>query len=296
MVFWFIYISYRHLTGAGISKGLHLLITHWWFLLLFVIAYTLAFYVRSVGWRMLIISASSKMAPTVGMLFRYHLAGLLVNHILPLKAGDAARVYLLHRQNDMGWKSAIQSVAYSRLLDMASLLLIAGLALYWMELSVDIEPWLGLAVVPFVIICGWAAPKLSKGIPSLTRTLFAWPWILLSWVLEGVVVWSVLQAMQVPLAFSTAAGINAVTIAGQLFHVTPGGLGTYESVMSFLLQQVGYTASLALEIALISHLLKFIYSYLAGAWSLVSLGVNREDLSYLFKRKEGRETVHEKSI
>ena len=110
------------------------------------------------------------------------------------------------------------------------------------------------------------SPK-NNGSKILTTLL----WTIPSWVLEGIVIWIVVRSLGETIDWPTAIGINSLTIAGQIFNVTPGGIGTYESIMSFLLQSIGFPVALALEIAIITHLLKFLYSYLLGGIAFFSL-------------------------
>ncbi len=282
LFFWFVYTCITYLSDSGIKDAVKLLVAHWWYIVLFILIYSLAFYLRSIGWAILM-GRRKKEALT---LFHFHMIGLLVNHLLPIKAGDGARIYLLNRSFSLDWKEATQSVIYSRWLDLASLLILAYLAAWGLGI-----PFLSSPGILFILVCmmilswilwnRWGGKKHSLG-----KLLYAGLWIFPGWVLEGFVLWSVVQALQLPLPFTLAVGINAVTIAGQIFHVTPGGIGTYESVMSWLLQEVGFAMATALEIAIISHGLKFIYSYTWGAYSLYALKLKWREIFAGVRQKE----------
>jgi glycosyltransferase AglD len=279
---WFVYISYTYLSNSGIKHSIKLLVSHWWYIVLFIFTYSLAFYLRSIGWAILM-DRSKKEVPT---LFHFHMVGLLVNHLLPIKAGDGARIFLLNRSFNMNWRDATQSVIYSRWLDLASLLILSYLAAWGLDIPIVSSTGL-LLVLVLLMVVSWLLWNRWRGKKhSLGKLVYAGLWIFPGWILEGFVLWSVVQALQLQLPFSLAAGVNAVTIAGQIFHVTPGGIGTYESVMSWLLQGVGFTMTTALEIAIISHGLKFIYSYAWGAWSLYALKLKWKEIFAGVRQKE----------
>lgn len=284
LFFWFIYISYTYLSDSGIKDSIKLLASHWWYIVIFIFTYSLAFYLRSIGWAILM-DRSKKEAST---LFHFHMVGLLVNHLLPIKAGDGARIYLLNRSFQTNWKDATRSVIYSRWLDLASLMMLSCLAAWGLGIPIlssseILFVLLSLMVLSWLLWNRWGGKKHSLG-----KLLHAGLWIFPGWILEGFVLWSVVQALNLQLPFPLAAGVNAITIAGQIFHVTPGGIGTYESVMSWLLQGGGFTMKTALEIAIISHGLKFIYSYALGAWSLYTLKLKWREI-FAGVRQKGRE-------
>ncbi|WP_134702234.1 lysylphosphatidylglycerol synthase transmembrane domain-containing protein [Ammoniphilus sp. YIM 78166] len=279
---WFVYISLTYLSDSGIKDAVQLLVSQWWYIVLFVLTYSFAFYLRSIGWAILI-GKSKKEALT---LFHFHMVGLLVNHLLPIKAGDGARIYLLNRSFSLNWRDATQSVIYSRWLDLASLLMLAYLAAWGLKIPVLSSPGILIPLVCMMILSWILWNRWGGKQHSLGKLLYAGIWIFPGWVLEGFVLWCVVQALHLQLPFSLAVGINAVTIAGQIFHVTPGGIGTYESVMSWLLQEVGLTMTTALEIAIMSHGLKFIYSYTLGAYSLFTLKLKWKEVLAGVRQKE----------
>lgn len=89
--------------------------------------------------------------------------------------------------------------------------------------------------------------------------------IVMSWICEAFVIYEIASS----LTFIQAVWVNSMTIAGQVFQLTPGGLGTYETVMTFALRALGVEEVAAYEWALMSHGFKFIFSYGVGAILLV---------------------------
>ncbi len=91
-------------------------------LVVFLAGYTLAFGLRAFAWRQLIVSGGG-----VFSLFAILQAALLANHLLPFKLGEVARPALATRRGIPAGQAAA-STAVARLLDFASLVAIASLA------------------------------------------------------------------------------------------------------------------------------------------------------------------------
>ena len=86
-------------------------------------------------------------------------------------------------------------------------------------------------------------------------------WTLPSWVLEAAVILVAAEALGVELSITTAVAVTAFTILFQVFHVTPGGIGVYEAVMTGALYAHGVPWEQGLALAVTTHGLKFAYSY-----------------------------------
>jgi uncharacterized membrane protein YbhN (UPF0104 family) len=105
-----------------------------------------------------------------------------------------------------------------------------------------------------------------------------------SWVLEAFVLFGIART----LPFMQAIWINSITIAGQVFQLTPGGIGTYETVMTFALTAIGVPTADAYEWALLSHGFKFLFSYGAG---MIVLLVYPIQLASFLRQKQKGETI-----
>ena len=69
------------------------------------------------------------------------------------------------------------------------------------------------------------------------------------------------KALGVELSIAAAVAVTAFTILFQVFHVTPGGIGVYEAVMTGALYAHGVPWEQGLALAVATHGLKFAYSY-----------------------------------
>jgi uncharacterized membrane protein YbhN (UPF0104 family) len=216
-------------------------------LAVFIGAYSAAFLLRALDWRLLI-----PVGPGVGRLFSILQVSLLANHVFPSKVGEIARAALLARsQGRLG--EAVVSTVIARLIDLLALLLIAA-ALGPLVLAARLDRSLAVAsplVLVLLTVLGLVAlrkgrlPKLPRRAGRLaddarealrhipTRGLpGAFGLSLLSWVLEASALLVVAGAAGVPLSPPVAIAVTALTIGLQAFQVTPGGIGVYEAGMS----------------------------------------------------------------
>lgn len=244
------------------------------------LGYTASFLLKAWAWRLYTGGRLSKAASVQGLF-----ASLFVNHVLPVKAGDLVRAGLGTRGGALSWGESLQSVAVLRSLDLLTLGAVAASGALWFGL------WEDLRVVGFFVMAGIAlsglllvlrfGPELRRrlGASSLVADQLAlleqalsggrgwavWGLTAASWVLEGAVVYGAARIMGVELGFTAAVWVTSVTVAGQVFHFTPGGLGTYESVMSAALAAgLGLPLETAFAVAVATHGFKFVYSYGAG--------------------------------
>lgn len=257
-------------------------------LLFMVLGYGGAFWLRSMAWSIQIGWGTV----AVSRLWCYHHIGLLLNHLLPVKGGEIARAALLRKENGFSWKDALLSVAGNRLLDICGLLAIAAIAVVWLA-PAGIKEWLAASRLIWLLGAGGIVLALSLW-QRYYRRSFSLSAVMLTmagWMLEAVVIWSVVFALAGQIGAGEALLVHVLTIVGQTFHVTPGGIGTYEAVMSTLLHQVaGQSWEFALQAAILSHGFKFLYSFVLGAaaaWrlSLSPLGFYRQAAV-----EQGRET------
>ena len=262
-----------------------------WLLIVLVVAYTGAFLLRAVAWWTL---SSSRIG--LYQLFVSTQAGLLVNHLAPIKLGEIVRPLLAARYG-MPMAEAASTTAVARYLDFASLLGIAAVVGTAASYSTGMQLWLEGLALPASVILGCGAILLvlrhSRGFgvfPGFLRTrvellqkqlrqvsarrvAFAMLWTLPSWALEAGVIIVAARALGIELSIDAAIAVTAFTILFQVFHFTPGGIGVYEAAMTGALYAHGVPWEQGLALALATHGLKFAYSYtVALAFTLTAFG------------------------
>lgn len=304
----FVWSSTRWFQGRELGEAALQLLRSPGVLLYMTMGYGCSFVMKAAAWRLYV--GREREDKLNGYVYPL-LASLLVNHVLPVKLGDLARTGMLVRLTRMRWDDALHSVAVMRLLDMASLVLIGsiGAAVLGLEASplfrasliglLLLAALVGLLVyqkrkhvnpkqqhrfrlgqsklLPFFLFVKRHLERLW-GVLHSRRGAVLGMLILGSWVLEGIVVYGVIHALHLNIGLLQAVWANGMTIAGQLFHVTPGGIGTYETTLSASLGILGMNGSEAYTVSLLSHGYKFVFAYIAGLASLILAAVSWSEL------------------
>ena len=248
-------------------------------LLVFIAAYTGAFWLRAVAWRVLV-------GKGVGTfrLFVAIQAALLVNHLLPFKLGELVRPVVAERSG-VPLNRAVATTALARVLDLSAIVAIAAVVGTSVSLFAAGQFWVQGVVLPAVVVLtagGMLFVLRRQGLETLLpglirnraagflvqlrqisigRIAVAALWTLPSWALEASVLIAVCNVLGVEMSIPAAVAITAFTLLFQIFHITPGGIGVYEGAMAGALYAYGISFQEALAIAALTHGLKFAYSY-----------------------------------
>jgi uncharacterized membrane protein YbhN (UPF0104 family) len=246
---------------------------------LMALVYTAAFWLRAMAWRALLGNRIS-----TGKLFSILQASLFVNHAAPFKAGEIVRPYLATRHG-LSVDEAATSTVVARLLDFAALASIAAVAVPLGVLSPALAlPVAGVACAilaastllvvlrervpanlpPAVMDLATRAQASLRAI-SARKVGAAAPLVLASWLLEAGVLYGTARLLDADVSLTVAIGATAFTILFQVVHLTPGGLGVYETSMASVLALHGLGAEEALTLALVTHGFKFAYSFTLSA-------------------------------
>ncbi|GHH98608.1 hypothetical protein AM1BK_21510 [Neobacillus kokaensis] len=217
---------------------------------------------------------------------------LFVNHITPIKLGDAVRIGILtwkEKQIEPGVSA--HSVIVLRAMDMFFLMIFSFIGLTAFSRTFTVRYSLGLViffgiigVIGVVLIKKYRPSFLKKHFHLLKEGLthknafFIILFVAVSWVLEGVVVWGVTASLHNSLPFYKAIWVNSITVGGQIFQITPGGISTYESVMTAALTSFQYPIETGYLVALISHSYKFLFSYLVGLLIIIHSPIRKVKL------------------
>jgi uncharacterized membrane protein YbhN (UPF0104 family) len=242
------------------------------------ISYLLSFILRAEAWRLYLGKKVRFFSCLQGVLL-----SLFVNHITPIKVGDAVRIGVLSwREKNISPEISAHSVIVLRAIDMFFLLLFSfiGLIAFSKPFTFHYSFVLLFILVIFMLSGAFLVKKyrprfVEKHIllmkTSLAGKNFALIMIFIafSWALEGAVVWGVTASIGNGLEIHQAIWINSITVGGQIFQITPGGISTYESVMTAALSSFHYPIKDGYIVALVSHSYKFIFSYLAGFMLLI---------------------------
>jgi uncharacterized membrane protein YbhN (UPF0104 family) len=290
----FIVISIRFFDFNDVIDKSKLLFAQPIWIVAMIISYFCAFLCRAWAWKWYV----NKQLPFPAYLYALFYS-LFINHLLPVKAGDMVRVGLLMKENEVSWDESLHSVVVMRSLDLLTLGLLAGVGslflgfvISWTYSIILLLFFIAGGVVVFYWMRKWNLAFFTKHMQimklafSTRKGVWIVTFIFMSWLLESVVVLGVSHAITVPINVWQSIWVNSMTIAGQVFHFTPGGIGSYESVMSFSLAGIGLSWSDAYAIAIISHAFKFVFSYVVGIYVLIKSPIRLAEVRQWIKKKE----------
>ncbi|HYK73145.1 MAG TPA: lysylphosphatidylglycerol synthase transmembrane domain-containing protein [Pseudoneobacillus sp.] len=297
IVFFFILTLYYFDWTEFRVQTFNFFVNHPYLLGMITLTYFTSFLLRALAWKKYLQNQVRLKYCLQGVLL-----SLFINHITPIKVGDLARIWVLTKNEDkMSWDEATHSVVMMRLLDMLTLILfsLVGLILFSKEIVIKLSFWMILLfiliVVLFLIVIQKFLPAfyekhwflLKKGLFS-SNSLTILPLILLSWILEGIVIWGVLKSFNLAFPFWKSIWVNSITVGGQVFQITPGGITTYESIMSVTLGTLGVQMKDAYHAAFISHAYKFLFSYVIGLFTLLLMPkLKMKELKDILASKRG---------
>jgi len=241
-------------------------------LLLMFFIYGASFWLRALAWKWYV-QKNVSLAIYMDGLF----LSLFINHIAPVKIGDVARISVLADQENVSADEAFHSVAVLRLFDMLLLLFLSACGVYYyFEEFFIFNSFLLLlgfgtaGAVVLVAVWRWKPAFVRKHI-GIAKQAWAGPHafrifivVFLSWICEAIVVFEVAKMVGFPLSVIQAVWVNSITVAGQVFQIAPGGVATYEAIMSLTLTRIEPAWEKAYVVAILSHAFKFCFSYAVG--------------------------------
>lgn len=268
----------------------------WWIVPSFAVL-AVAVAVRILRWQLLFHPARR---PTYGATAAAALVGLAVNSLVPLRAGEAARVIALSRRAGTSPVESAATVALERILDVLCLLLLLLAALPWLP---DVD-WVGAAAAvaaalaavlvgaafafavygerPFHALDRWlrklpfghlswveqVGTNLGRGLVALREPRLALAAIvltLLSWTLTSVSFW--LLTLGFDLDLPVVAGVLILAAVGfsVILPAGPGSLGVFEAATVVALAAYDVPASDALSFAFTLHAVNLLPYLVAGA-------------------------------
>jgi uncharacterized protein (TIRG00374 family) len=255
--------------------------------------------VRALRWRYLFASATR---PPYGPVFEATLLGQCFNNILPARAGEIARIVVLHRTAGTSRAETTSTVVVERLYDVLVLLGLLFVFVPWLPHVAWIHAAAVLAIVLFaatvasvVVLLRWgekpflvllrpltrlglpfltleraehAAASFVRGAASLRDPRLAAVALVLtavSWIPLALSTWVLMIGFH--LGLSVLAGL-LVTIATGLSLVlpsSPGAVGVFEAAALVGLKAYGIDKADALSFAIVLHAVNFLPYVLAGA-------------------------------
>jgi glycosyltransferase AglD len=255
-------------------------------------AYTGAFVLRAFAWQPFV-----PQSIPASRLFSLILAALFLNHVAPAKAGDLTRMYGIAKQGVEGGR-AVAGVILARLADLVGLIvvLIGAWALAggaeWGALIAPAGAVAAATLALWVLARARTLPplgRLANPVAKLRSALretspgalgAAFLWAAPAWVLEAGILLYLARGLGLDLGLAGAVAATCFAVLITAVPLVPGGLGTYEAGMVFVLVSLGVPAELAFAAAVISHATKFLYAFAAAPFVVregVSVAITRSN-------------------
>jgi uncharacterized protein (TIRG00374 family) len=260
---------------------------------------------RSVRWRLLLPAPRGGGGISVRRIVPVLLVGYLGNAVLPARLGEPIRAYLVARREELDAAEAFGSVVLERVVDTATLAVVAFVAAVavnapsWIVQATALAALAGSAITvalvvpgprPLVHVAGMVVERLpgaarvepilerldvfARGIERPSRSsaiLVATVVSAACWLLDATTFWLVARSIGVPVDPAPALLIAAVTVLGTALPSAPGYVGTFELAAATIAQAVGVSASPALALAVLAHAMTVLPVAAAGAVSLIAM-------------------------
>ena len=290
----FAYLAVRdvdfHLFWTTLQDG------RYWILLPALGVLAVGLFVRALRWRVLFVKEHR---PPLSIVASSLLVGYLFNSILPARAGEAARVVVLHQRAKTSRFEALATVVVERVLDVLVLLallfattpvipestwmregavvggvlfvvltaLLVLLALHGLGAArVMLRP---LALLPNVTLAQTerAAANLVRGLVVFRRPEIALQAVALtaiSWIVIAASFWLCFLALRVDQGFEAALLVVIAVNLAMVLPSAPAGLGVFHAATVLTLSAFGVDRAQALSYAVVVHALNFLPLIVVG--------------------------------
>lgn len=316
---------------VGIENIISMLLqvsTHPLYLLLFLAAFLGAFLFRAKRLKVIVGHDDIPLKFYLNILF----VSWFLNVIIPARIGEGAQIALLNTEHNVPVGSAAASVVTDKLFDLIALLVLFSGLLFMVGIDLQQELGLGLFILVALLIIvtlfigliliAVIPDKLNKFVNTLFGRFTRFSTVLCRlinsasaaikrlgtskrqivvlfllslpvWILEAITLFLIASAIgyNFPIINTMTASVSA--FLSMTIPITPGGFGTYELVMGFILSILVAEAPLetvALPLAITEHLLRQVVTLFVGAIATSILGTKFGGLLELTKKYRMVET------
>lgn len=231
--------------------------------------YYFSFVVRTLRWKVLLGALDQKLSSVT--LFTYLLVGWFISAVVPARAGDVARAYLLKSDRRISLRVGLGSIFVERGLD-GFVILSCSLVFSFFILSFGLPRWiLSLYQVTFscfllLLVFLYFVPKMEKRVQrifasaryhklifflfrlldnvrliakSRGRIFLAFFLTLIIWFCDALVTYLVLMALDYPLPWPWVAFVSFTVNLVATIPITPGAVGQIDAVQFSLFSLIG---------------------------------------------------------
>lgn len=248
---------------------------------------------RIAKWRALIGVPMKHLAPV-------QMLGIAIGNFTPGKAAEPLKAVLLKMKSGVAVSHSLASIIWERVFDVIVVIVFSIIAVFLVGIKADflILSIFGIVLMVIAVAVGMfillnrrygirlisflmrfpVLRRLPENFPDLfykkrissRRLAASFALTLVSWILEGSVLYFALLALGVEIPVLTAIGIVALSIAIGFATLLPGGIGSTEIVIILLLGAMGVAPPVAAAGAIAARALTFWYNNVLGAAALTS--------------------------
>jgi hypothetical protein len=263
-------------------------------LLPFGILYAIQLWAKTERWAQLLERGSVRLR----VLFSTMMVGYTINTLLPARLGEVARIYLLHKRANVPAGRTLSTIVFERLLDVATVVLLLGIALLSVDFPESMRFMLLLGTVLLIVglaglvLVALLPPRLYSSIieraPILMRVPFkgtieagftllvevvrtrrgvlAFGWSIPAWLTLVAGTHFVLLGFGLDVPIWASMVLVGATSLGMTLPSSPGYVGVFHWLAAESLALFGVAESAAETAALVLHIVGFAPVTLLGLY------------------------------
>jgi uncharacterized protein (TIRG00374 family) len=269
----------------------------------------LGLWVRARRWRYLYPRQSDPPGLVAAMLIGY-----MINNVLPLRAGEVARVYVVAHRWGHGFWMVLATIIVERVLD--GIAIVVMLAVLVLLIPVPAYLQWGATLLLGINVLGVASLALLAVAPDHARRMLLrftgpWPrlaraaerifirfrdglegirtpvhlapllaWTVVVWIVPVAGCWLVFRSLDLPLPWTAAWAVLAFVGVGVSIPSAPGYIGVFHAAAALALGVFGVSAAEALGCALVLHAVQFVPVTVVGWIALLREHVSLSDAAH----------------
>ncbi|MEO8245859.1 MAG: lysylphosphatidylglycerol synthase transmembrane domain-containing protein [Chloroflexota bacterium] len=243
--------------------------------------------------------------------------GYLGNAVLPARLGEAMRAVLVQRREGIGIAESVGVVLLERLIDVATLALVALVAAnviaapVWavqvllvvtvvsggglvLLTAIGVRPVLriadrlGLRGRPRLRAVATDFAKALGGSSRRRAIVVAVAVSLVAWLVDGMSFWLAGIALGVHIDYPAALVVSGFAVLGTAIPSAPGYVGTFELAAAAMATAIGVSGASALALAIVAHVMVLATVTVGGLVSLLSMSVGMSELRRRASQLSGR--------
>lgn len=271
----------------------------------------LHFFIRAIRWRSFL--PRGKSLP-LGILFDSIMVGNLANFLLPLRAGEFVRPYMLSRRARPSFASGFASVVVERFFDLSAVLIAFAVLLLWFQ---NFPRWvyqgaitlglISIALMIFIVVGSFVPLFVLKVFKAVVQKVFSHRprrlerhlidflkgarvlrknnnfvkvlfFTALVWATTFLLYFVLLYLVPVPRSFLLSVSVSVIIALAVAAPSVPGFVGVYQTACIAGFSLFGVSTEVAVAYSIITHALHYVIFVPYGLFALSRAGLSFSEL------------------